>query len=73
VGSPRLLNTDDVIATFGARPEQSSVPLARLSRLYDVLNGLVIVADIEPYQPSRARFTHHISTKSIDVLCKSQP
>ena len=43
----RLPNTDDVIATFGEPPEGSSVPLARLSRLYDVLNDLVIVADIE--------------------------
>jgi len=38
----RLPNTDDVMATFGAPPEGSSVPLARFSRLYDVLNGLVI-------------------------------
>jgi len=43
----RLPNTPDVIATFGEPPERSSVPLARLSRLYDVLNDLVIVADIE--------------------------
>ena len=42
----RLPNTDDVIATFGAPPEGSSVPLARFSRLYDVLNDLVIDADI---------------------------
>lgn len=43
----RLPNTDDVIATFGAPPQGSSVPLARFSRLYDVLNDLVIEADIE--------------------------
>ena len=42
----RLPNTDDVIATFGTPPEGSSVPLARFSRLYDVLNDLVIDADI---------------------------
>jgi len=42
----RLPNTDDVIATFGAPPEGASVPLARFSRLYDVLNDLVIDADI---------------------------
>jgi len=45
----RLPNTDDVTATFGAPPEGSSVPLARLSRLYDVLNAVVVVADMEPY------------------------
>jgi len=43
----RLPNTADVIATFGAAPEGASVPLARFSRLYDVLNDLVIEADIE--------------------------
>jgi len=43
----RLPNTADVIATFGAPPAGASVPLARFSRLYDVLNDLVIEADIE--------------------------
>jgi hypothetical protein len=43
----RLPNTADVIATFGAPAQGASVPLARFSRLYDVLNGLVIAADIE--------------------------
>ena len=43
----RLPDTDDVIATFGAPPEGASVPLARFSRLYDVLNQLVIEADFE--------------------------
>jgi len=43
----RLPNTDDVIATFGAPPKGASVPLARFSRLYDVLNNLVIEADFE--------------------------
>lgn len=42
----RLPNTEDVIATFGAPPEGAAVPLARFSRLYDVLNKLVIEADI---------------------------
>jgi hypothetical protein len=45
----RLPNTADVIAIFGAPPEGTSVPLARFSRLYDVLNDLVIQADIEAY------------------------
>lgn len=43
----RLPNTADVIAAFGEPPAGASVPLARFSRLYDVLNDLVIVADIE--------------------------
>jgi hypothetical protein len=44
----RLPNTADVIAEFGTPPQGASVPLARFSRLYDVLNGLVVEADIEP-------------------------
>ena len=43
----RLPNTADVIAEFGAPPQGASVPLARFSRLYDVLNGLAIEAEIE--------------------------
>ena len=46
----RLPNTDDAMATFGVAPEGSSVPLARFSRLYDVLNGLVIERPIESRQ-----------------------
>lgn len=44
----RLPPTADVEATFGPAPEGSAVPQARLSRLYDVLNHLVIAADVEP-------------------------
>lgn len=40
----RLPNTPAIEAHFG-RPVGSGVPLARLSRLYDVLNGWVIRAD----------------------------
>ena len=51
----RLPNTDDARATFGAPPGGSSVLLARFSRLYDVLNGLVIEADrILPGRRARA-------------------
>jgi hypothetical protein len=42
----RLPNTPDVVARFGAPPRGSSVPLARLSSLYDVENGIVVEADI---------------------------
>jgi hypothetical protein len=42
----RLPNSADVMATFGSPPKGSAVPLARLSRLYDVLNGVVVDADL---------------------------
>lgn len=42
----RLPATADVIAEFGPPPSGSTIPLARLSRLYDVLNGIVVDADI---------------------------
>jgi len=42
----RLPNSADVIATFGSPPKGSAVPLARFSRLYDVLNGVVVDADL---------------------------
>lgn len=44
----RLPDTPDIDQHFG-RPRDSGVPLARFSRLYDVLNGLVVQADMEPY------------------------
>ena len=42
----RLPHTPDVVANFGEPPKGASVPLARLSCLYDVLNGVMIEADI---------------------------
>ena len=42
----RLPATADVIAEFGPPPSGSTIPLARLSRLYDVLNGIVVDADL---------------------------
>jgi hypothetical protein len=47
----RLPNTAAIEEHFG-RPEGSGVPLARFSRLYDVLNGGVIQADMVPYHRS---------------------
>ena len=44
----RLPSTADVEETFGPAPEGSAVPTARFSRLYDVLNHLVVEADVEP-------------------------
>jgi len=42
----RLPATPDVIAAFGPPPEGSRIPLARTSVLYDVLNAVVVEADV---------------------------
>ena len=42
----RLPPTPDVIAAFGPPPEGSRIPLGRLSVLYDVLNTVVVEADL---------------------------
>lgn len=44
----RLPNTPAIAAHFGG-PRGSGVPLARFSRLYDVLNDRVLQADMAPY------------------------
>jgi len=64
----RLPNTDDARATFGAPPEGSSVPLARFSRLYDVLNGLVIEADRIPPRSASACLLVSIATRANDLI-----
>jgi hypothetical protein len=43
-----LPNEEEVAETFGG-PSDASLPMARFSRLYDVLNKLVIHADMAPY------------------------
>jgi len=45
----RLPNTPAIAEYFGG-PRGSGVPLARFSRLYDVLNDRVIQADMAPYR-----------------------
>ncbi len=45
----RLPLTPDVIAHFGAPPTGSAVPLGRFSQLFDVLNGLVVDAELDAY------------------------
>lgn len=45
----RLPNTPAIAEHFGG-PRGSGVPLARFSRLYDVLNDRVIQADMAPYR-----------------------
>lgn len=47
----RLPNTPEIDRFFG-RPVDSGVPLARFSRLYDVLNGQVVQADMARYDTS---------------------
>ena len=66
----RFPNTDDVMATFGAPPEGSSVPLARFSYLYDVPNGLVIEADLNPRQVGERVLAgeHLAATRANDLI-----
>ena len=45
----RLPQTPAVIAHFGAPPAGSAVPLGRFSQLFDVLNGLVVDAELDAY------------------------
>jgi hypothetical protein len=42
----RRSSTPDVIAAFGPPPKGSPIPLGRLSVLYDVLNTVVVEADL---------------------------
>jgi hypothetical protein len=42
----RLPNTADVAALFGPPPKGSAVPLGRFSQLCDVLNDVVVDADV---------------------------
>ena len=44
----RLPNTKEITRTFGG-PADASCPMARFSRLYDVMNKVIVRADIEPY------------------------
>ena len=44
----RLPNEEEIITTFGG-PSDASCPMARFSRLYDVLNKIIVHADMEPY------------------------
>jgi hypothetical protein len=44
----RLPNEEDIVKVFGG-PVDANGPMARYSRLFDVLNKIIVVADIEPY------------------------
>lgn len=54
----RLPNTEEIDQHFG-RPSNSGIPLARFSRLYDVLNHLVIQADMAPYHTGERELAAH--------------
>jgi hypothetical protein len=45
----RLPRSPEVIAHFGAPPSGSTIPLGRLSQLVDVLNGVVVDAELDAY------------------------
>ena len=47
--SLRLPSTPAVSAHFGAPPAGSTIPLGRLSQLVDVLNGVVVDAELDAY------------------------
>ena len=66
----RLPDSADIRKTFGDAPEGASVPMARFSRLYDVLNGLVIEADIEPLSSGERVLAgeHLLATEHNDLL-----
>lgn len=66
----RLAATRDVEASFGPPPQGAAVPLARFSRLYDVLNHLVIEADVEPLSVGERVLAgeHLAATEAGDVV-----
>ena len=65
----RLPHTPDVVAAFGEPPKDASVPLARLSCLYDVLNGITLEADIAPRSDGeRVLAGEHLAATRADDL-----
>jgi hypothetical protein len=66
----RLPHTPDVSATFGAPPPGSAVPLGRLSLLYDVLNELVVDAELAAYEVGERVLAgeHLAATDARDLL-----
>lgn len=65
----RLPATPDVIAAFGPPPKGSPIPLGRLSVLYDVLNTVVIEADLVATDVGeRVLAGEHLATTRADDL-----
>ena len=58
-GSTARLPSTPAIAEYFGGPRGSGVPLARFSRLYDVLNDRVIQADMEPYRTGERELAAH--------------
>lgn len=66
----RLPPTPDVSASFGAPPPGSAVPLGRLSLLYDVLNEVVVDAELAAYEVGERVLAgeHLAATEARDLL-----
>jgi hypothetical protein len=65
----RLPATPDVIAAFGPPPKGSQIPLGRLSVLYDVLNTVVVEADLVSTDVGeRVLAGEHLATTRADDL-----
>ena len=68
-GSTGRLPNEEEIAEFFGGPSDASLPMARFSRLYDVLNKLVIRADMEPYSTSEREIAaNYLYATSADDL-----
>ena len=68
-GSTGRLPNEEAIAEFFGGPSDASLPMARFSRLYDVLNKLVIRADMEPYSTSEREIAaNYLYATSADDL-----
>ena len=66
----RLPNTADVAALFGPPPKGSAVPLGRFSQIYDVLNDVVVDADVFAHEVGERVLAgeHLAATGSADLI-----
>lgn len=66
----RLPNEEEITETFGG-PSDANCPMARFSRLYDVLNKLVVYADMVPYETGEreiaAHYLYHTSSDDLTL------
>jgi len=61
--------TPEVIAAFGSPPKGSHIPLGRLSVLYDVLNTVVVEADLVSTEVGeRVLAGEHLAATRVDDL-----
>lgn len=72
----RLPNTPKIENYFG-KPRNSGVPLARFSRLYDVLNQQIVQADMQPYATGErelaAYYLLHSSPQDLMIYDRGYP